>query len=113
MECRPAEGAPRSQWFHDTWHGQLVTDLYNVFLVSAEKVGGTKVLIRAPTGFTSVNAVLDAIQSGNPLIGLLFDRNREHFDALEFSTGARALLADRACSTIMLSSVGGSQLAIF
>ena len=41
LECRAAEGAPRSQWFHDTWHGQLVTDLYNVFLVSAEKVGGT------------------------------------------------------------------------
>ena len=70
------------------------------------KVGGTKVLIRAPTGYTSVNAVLDAIQSGNPLIGLLFDRNCEHFDALEFSTGARALLADGAYSTIMLSSVG-------
>ena len=26
-----------------------------------------------------------------PLIGLLFDRNGEHFDALKFSTGARAL----------------------
>jgi hypothetical protein len=37
LECRAAEGAPRSQWFHDTWHGQLVADLYNVFLVSAEK----------------------------------------------------------------------------
>ena len=63
-------------------------------------------LIRAPTGYTSVNAVLDAIQSGNTLIGLIFDRNCEHFDALEFSTGVRALLADRAYSTIMLSSVG-------
>ena len=69
------KGHPVSQWFHYTWNGQLATDLYNFFLVSAEKVGGTKVLIRAPTGFTSVNAVLDAIQSGNPLIGLLFDRN--------------------------------------
>ena len=39
-ECYAAEGAPRSQRFHDTWHGQLVTDLYNVFLVSAEKIGG-------------------------------------------------------------------------
>ena len=107
MECRAAEGAPRSQWFHDAWHGQLVTGLYNVFVVSAEKVGGTKVLIRAPTGFTSVNAVLDAIWSGNPLIGLLFDRNCEHIDALEFSTGARDLLAGGAYSTIMLSSVGG------
>ena len=107
MECRAAEGAPRSQWFHDTWHGQLVADLYNVFLVSAEKVGVTKVLIRAPAGFTSVNAVLDAIQSGNPLIGMLFDRNCELFDALELSMGARALLADRAFSTIMLSLVGG------
>ena len=47
LECRAAEGAPRSQWFNDTWHGQLVTDFYNVFVVSAEKVGGTKVLIRA------------------------------------------------------------------
>ena len=56
---------------------------------------------------TSVNAVLDAIQSGNPLIRLLFDRNCEHFGALEFSTEARALLADRAYSTVMLSSVGG------
>ena len=46
---------------HDTWHGQLVADLYRVFLVYAEKVRGIKVLIRAPTGFTSVNAVLDAI----------------------------------------------------
>ena len=64
-------------------------------------------LIRAPTGLTSVNAVLDAIQSGNRLLGMLFDRNCEHFDALEFSMGARALLADRAYSTIMLSSVGG------
>ena len=81
-------------------------DLYNIPLVSAEKEGGTKVLIRAPTRYTSVNAVLDTIQLGNPLIGLLFDRNCEHFDALEFSTGARALLADRAYSTIMLSSVG-------
>ena len=45
-------------------------------------------LIRAPTGYTSVSAVLDAIQSGNPLIRLLFDRNCEHFDALEFSTGS-------------------------
>ena len=51
-------------------------------------------LIRAPTGYKSVNAVLDAIQSGNPLIGLLFDRNCEHFDTLEFSTRARAWLAD-------------------
>ena len=66
-------------------------------------------LIRAPAGYASVNAVLDAIQSGNPLIGLLFDRNCERFDALEFSTGARALLADRAYSTIMLSSVEGSE----
>ena len=71
------------------------------------KVGGTKVLIWTPTGYTSVNAVLDAIPSGNPLIGLLFDRNCEHFDALEFSTGARALLADGAYNTILLSSVGG------
>ena len=36
LECRAAEGAPLSQRFHDTWHGQLVTDRYNVFLVSAE-----------------------------------------------------------------------------
>ena len=50
-------------------------------------------LIRVPTGYTSVNAVLDAIQSGHPLIGLLFDRNCEHFNALEFSSGARVLLA--------------------
>ena len=57
LECRAAEGAIRSQWFHDTWHGQLVTDRYNIFLVSAEKVGGTKVLIWAPTRYTSVNAV--------------------------------------------------------
>ena len=106
LECRAAEGATRSQWFHDTWHGQLVMDRYNIFLVSAGKVGGTKVLIRTPTGYTSVNAVLDAIQSGNPLIGLLFDRNCENFDALEFSTEARALLAGRAYSTIMLSLVG-------
>ena len=42
LECRAAEGAPCSQWFHDTWHGQLVTDLYNVFLISAEKVGGPR-----------------------------------------------------------------------
>ena len=100
----------RSQWFHDTWHGQLVADLYNIFLVSAEKIGETKVLIRAPTGYTSVNAVLDAIQSGNPLIGLLFDRNCEHFDALQFSTEAWALLADRAYSTTMLSSVARGDL---
>ena len=66
-------------------------------------------LIRALTGFTSVNAMLDAILPGNPLIGLLFDRNCEHFDALEFSTGARDLLADRAYSTIMLSSVEGGR----
>ena len=64
-------------------------------------------LIRAPTGYTSVNVVLDAIQSGNPLIGLLFDRNCENFDALQLSSGARALLADRAYNTIILSSVGG------
>ena len=64
-------------------------------------------LIRAPTGYKSVNAVLDAIQSDNPFIGLLSDRNCEHFDALEFNTGAWALLADREYSTIMLSSVGG------
>lgn len=38
--------------------GQLATGLYNDFLVSAEKEGGTKVLIRVPTGFTSVDAVL-------------------------------------------------------
>ena len=50
LECRAAEGVP--QWFHDTWHGQLVTDLYNVIPVSAAKVGGTKVLIRAPAGFS-------------------------------------------------------------
>ena len=50
-------------------------------------------LIKAPTGYTSVNAVPDAIQSGNPLIGLLFDRYCEHFDALDFSSGARVLLA--------------------
>ena len=61
---------------------------------------GTKALMRAPTGYTAVNAVLDAIQSGNLLIGLLFDRNCEHFAALEFSIGARALLADRAYSII-------------
>ena len=67
----------------------------------------TKMLIRAPAGYKSVIAVFDAIQPDNPLIGLLFDRNREHFDALEFSTGARALLADGAYSTIMLSSAGG------
>ena len=86
---------------------QLVTDFYNIFLISAEKIGGTKVLIRAPTGFTSVNAVLDDIQSGHPLIGLLFNRNCEHLDALEFSIEARALLADGVYSTAMLSSVGG------
>ena len=63
-------------------------------------------LIREPTGFASVNAVLDAIQSGNPPSGLLFGRNCEYFDAFEFSTGARALLADRAYSTTMLNSVG-------
>ena len=82
-------------------------DRYNIFPVNAEKVGGAKVLIGVPTGYTPANAVLDAIKSGNPLIGLLFDRNCEHFDALEFSTEAQALLADRAYSTIMLSSVGG------
>ena len=53
--------------------------------------------------------MLDAIQSGIPLIGLLFDGNRKHFDALEFGTGVRVLLADGAYSTIMLSSVGGLQ----
>ena len=95
------------KWFHDTWHGQLVTDLCSIFLVSAEKAGGTKVLIQAPTGYTSADAVLDAIESEDPLTGVLFDRNCEHFDALEFSTGARALLADRAYSSIMFSSVGG------
>ena len=68
-------------------------DLYNIPLVSAEKEGGTKVLIQAPTGHSSVNAVLDAIPSGNPHIGLLFDRYCEHFNALEFSSGARVLLA--------------------
>lgn len=77
------KGAPRSQWFHDTWHGQLVADFYNAFLVSAEKVGGTKVLIWVLTGPTLANAVLDTIRSGHPLIGLLFDRNCEHFGALE------------------------------
>ena len=107
MKCRAAEGTPRSQWFHDTWHGELVTDLQGIFLVIAVKVGGTKVLIRALTGYTSVKAALDAIQSGNPLIGLLFDRNCEHFDALEFSTGAQALLADGSYSTIMHCLVGG------
>ena len=65
-------------------------------------------LIRSPPGFRSANAVLDAIQSDNPLIGLLLDRNCEHFDALGLSTGAQDLLADRAYSAIMLSSVGGS-----
>ena len=57
-------------------------------------------LIRVSIGYTSVNAALDAVQSGNPLIGLLFDGSCERFDALEFSTGARALLAARADSTI-------------
>ena len=99
---------PHLQWLHDTWNGQLVTDLDNVFLASFEKEGVTKVLIRAPTRFTSVNAVLDTIRSGHLLIGLLFDGNCGHFDALEFSTGARALLAERAYSTIMLSSIGSS-----
>ena len=92
---------------HDTWHGLLVADLYNVFLGSAEKVRETRVLIRATTGFTSINAVLDAIQSGNPLTSLLFDWNCEHFEAPEFSTGARDELADRAYSTIRLSSIEG------
>ena len=50
--------APMSKWFNDVWHGQLVTDLYNAFLVSAEATGGTMVLLRAPTGFTTVNAAL-------------------------------------------------------
>ena len=83
----------------------MVADLYNAFLASAEKVGGTKALLRAPTGLTSV---LDTIQSGHLLIGLLFDRDCEHFDALGLSIGARALLVGRAYSTIMLSTQGGS-----
>ena len=30
LECRAVEGAARLKWFHDTWHGQLVTDLYSI-----------------------------------------------------------------------------------
>ena len=53
LESCSAEESPRSQWFHDTWHGLLpVRDLYSVFLVSAEKVGRTKVVIGAPTRCT-------------------------------------------------------------
>ena len=55
LEYHAAEGAPYSQMFHDTWHGQLVMDRYNIFLVSSEKVGGAKVLIRAPTGWIYIS----------------------------------------------------------
>ena len=105
LECHAAEGAPCSQWIHNMWHGRFVTDLYNAFLVGAEKIGGTEVLIRAPTGFTLVNALHDTIRSGHVLIGQLFDTNCQHLDALELSAGVRALLADRAYSSTMLSKV--------
>ena len=54
--------------------------------------------------FTTVDAALQAVLSGNPLVGMLFHRNGSHFDALEVGEGARDLLSDRTYCTIMLSS---------
>ena len=96
--------APVSKWFHDEWHGQLVVDLFNTFIISAEAIGGTKVLLRAPTEPTSVDAALQAALSGRQLVGTLFHKNGSHFDTLEFSKEARALLFDRSNCTVMPSS---------
>ena len=93
-----------SKWFHDEWHGQLVADLFNTFIISAEAIGGTKVLLRAPTEPTSVDAALQAALSGRQLVGTLFHKNGSHFDTLEFSKEARALLFDRSNCTVMPSS---------
>ena len=96
--------APVSKWFYYEWHGQLVTDLFDTFIISAEAIRGIKVLLRAPTEFTTVNAALQAVLSGYGLVGMLFHRNRSHFDALEFGEEARASPSDRTCCTVMLSS---------
>ena len=96
--------APVSKWLHDEWHGQLVADLFDTFVISAEAIGGIKVLLRAPTEFTTVDAALQAVLSGHRLVGMLFHQNGSHFDALEFGEDARALLSDRTYSTVMLSS---------
>ena len=96
--------APVSKWFHDEWHGQLVADLFDTFIISAEAIGGIKVLLRAPTEFTTVDTALKAVLSGHRLVGMLFHRDGSHFDALEFDEEARALLSDRTYCTVMLSS---------
>ena len=93
-----------SKWFHDEWHGQLVADLFNTFIISAEAIGGTKALLRAPPEFTTVDAALQAALSGHQHVGMRFHRNGSHFEALEFGEEARALLFDRSYYTVMLSS---------
>ena len=103
LECHSAQ-APVSKWFNDEWHGQLVADLYNTIVINAKAIGGTKVLLRAPTEFTTVGTALQAVLSGHRLVGLLFHQNGSHFDALEFDEEARALLSDRTYCTVMLSS---------
>ena len=76
-----------------------------MIVISAEAIGGTKVLLRAPTEFTTVDAALQAVLSGHRLVGMLFHRNDSHFDALEFGEEAQALLSVRTYCTVILSSV--------
>ena len=77
-------------------------------VINAEAIGGIKVLLRAPTEFTTVDAALQAVLSGHRLVGMLFHRNGSLFVALEFSEDARAPPSDRTYSTVMLSSAAVS-----
>ena len=75
-----------------------------IIIISAEAIGGIKVLLQAPTKFTTVDAALQANLPGHRPTGVLFHENRSHFDTSELSEEARALLSDRTYCTAMLSS---------
>ena len=53
--------APVSKWLHGEWHGQLVADLFDTFITSVEAIGDIKVLLRASTEFTTVDAPPQAV----------------------------------------------------